>query len=95
MAEQDAESKARGVCVRVRVDLCSECVEGGSFWAALVAQMVKHLPTMQETWVKSLHGEDRLENGLATHPRILSGESHGQRRLVGYIQSMESRRPLG
>ena len=32
-----------------------------------MAQMVKSLPAMQETWVQSLGGEDLLEKGLATH----------------------------
>ena len=53
------------------MDLCSECIEVGSFWAFLVVQMVTNLPTMQETWVQSLHGEDPLENGLATHSSTL------------------------
>ena len=35
--------------------------------AFLVAQMVKNLPAMQETWVRSLGWEDPLENGMATH----------------------------
>ena len=33
--------------------------------ASLVAQMVKRLPTMQETWVRSLSWEDPLENEMA------------------------------
>ena len=33
------------------------------FWASLVAQMVKNLPVMQETWVSSLVQEDALEKG--------------------------------
>ena len=37
----------------------------------LVAQMVKHLPVMQETWVLSLGQEDLLEKGMATHSIIL------------------------
>ena len=32
-----------------------------------VAQIVKNLPTMQETWVRSLDQEDSLEKGMATH----------------------------
>ena len=34
--------------------------------ASLVAQTVKHLPAMQETWVRSLGQEDILEKGMAT-----------------------------
>ena len=36
-------------------------------WASLVAQLVKHLPAMQETWVQSLSQEDPLEKRKATH----------------------------
>ena len=34
-------------------------------WASLVAQLVKNLPAMQETWVRSLGWEDPLEKGKA------------------------------
>ena len=44
-------------------------------WASLVAQMIKNIPVMQETWVESLCWEDRLEKGTATHPSFLHGES--------------------
>ena len=43
-----------------------------SFWASVVTQMVKNLPTMQETWVRSLGQEDPLETGMATHSSILA-----------------------
>ena len=39
---------------------------------SLVAQVVKNLPTMQETWVRSLGWEDPLEKGMATHSSILA-----------------------
>ena len=39
--------------------------------AYLVAQMVKTLPAMQETWVRSLGQKDPLEKGMATHSSIL------------------------
>ena len=52
--------------------------------SAQVAEMVKNLCAMQETWVSSLGGEDALEKGMATHSSILPGEFHGQRRLAGY-----------
>ena len=39
--------------------------------ASLVAQTVKDLPAMQETWVQSLGQEDPLEKGMATHSIIL------------------------
>ena len=38
----------------------------------LVAQMVKNLPAMQETWVRSLGREDLLEMGMATHSSFLA-----------------------
>ena len=41
-------------------------------WASPVAQTVKNLPAMQETWVQSLGWEDALEEGLATHSSILT-----------------------
>ena len=41
-------------------------------WASLVVQMVKNLPAMQETWVRSLGGEDPLEKGMDTHSNILA-----------------------
>ena len=37
-----------------------------------MAQMVKNLPAMQETWVQSLGQEDALEKEMATHSRILA-----------------------
>ena len=40
--------------------------------ASLVAQMVKNSPAMQETWVESVGWEDPLEEGMATHFRILA-----------------------
>ena len=40
------------------------------FWTSLVAQTVKHLSTMRETWVRSLGGEDSLEKEMATHSSI-------------------------
>ena len=40
--------------------------------ASLVAQMVKNLPAMQQTWVRSLDWKDSLEEGMATHSRILA-----------------------
>ena len=54
-----------------------------------MVQLVKNLPDMQETQVRSLCWEDPLEKGMATHSSILAweipGKSHGQRSLEGYI----------
>ena len=52
-------------------------------WASLVAQLVKNLPAMQETWVRSLGQEDPLEKGMEPTPVFFLGEFHGQRSLVG------------
>ena len=41
-------------------------------WASLVAQLVKNLPAMWETWVQPLGWEDLLEKGKATHSSILA-----------------------
>ena len=38
----------------------------------LVAQMIKNLPEMQETWVQSLGWEEPLEKKMATHSSILA-----------------------
>jgi len=40
--------------------------------ASLVAQMVKNLPALQETWYQSLGWEDSLEKEMATHSSILA-----------------------
>ena len=50
--------------------------------------MVKKLPAMWETWVRSLDQEDPLEKGWQLTPVFLPGKFHGQRDL----QSMESQR---
>ena len=42
------------------------------FGASPVAQAVKNLPAMQETWVQSLSWEDPLEKGMATHSSTLA-----------------------
>ena len=39
-----------------------------------MAQKVKNLPAMQETWIRSLRWEGPLEEGMATHSSILPGE---------------------
>ena len=67
---------------RVHIDLKSNPLITGTFlpvlarwlWASLVAQNVKNLPAMQETWVGSLSQEDPLEKGMATHSSTLAWE---------------------
>ena len=41
-------------------------------WASLVAQLVKNLPAVQKTWIRSLGWEDPLEKGKATQSSILA-----------------------
>ena len=43
-----------------------------SHWASLVAQMVKCLPAIQKTWIRSLGQEDPLEKEMATHSSTLA-----------------------
>ena len=43
-----------------------------TIWASLVAQLVKSLPPVWETWVRSLGWEDPLEKGTATLSGILA-----------------------
>ena len=52
--------------------------------ASLVAQRVKNLPAMRETWVLFLDWEDPLEKGMTTYSNIRPAELHGQRSLAGY-----------
>ena len=60
-------------------------------WASLVAQMVKRLPAMQETWVWSLGWEGLLEKEMATHSSILAWRIPWME-LPGRLQSMGSQR---
>ena len=55
----------------------------------LVAQSVKNLPAMQETWVRSLGREDSLEKEMATHPSILAWRTPWTEEPGG-LQSMGS-----
>ena len=43
-----------------------------SYGASLVAQTIKNLSAMKETWVRSLGQEDPLQKGMATHSSILA-----------------------
>ena len=57
--------------------------------ASLVAQLVKNLPAMQETWVRSLCWEEPLEKEMATHSSILDWKIPWTEK-PGRLQSMES-----
>ena len=62
-----------------------------STWASLVAQMVKCLPTMWETRVRSLGREDPLEKEMATHSSTLTWKIPWTEEPGG-LQSMGSQR---
>ena len=53
-------------------------------WASLVAQLVKNLPAVQETWVQSLGLEDPLEKKRVTHSSILAWVNPWTEEPVGY-----------
>ena len=58
----------------------------------MVSRMVKNLPAMQETWVRSLGQEDPLEEGMATHSGILAWRIP-QTEESGGLQSMGVAKP--
>ena len=58
---------------------------------SLVAQRLKRLPTMRETWVRSLGWEDPLEKEMATHPSPLAWKIPWMEE-PGRLQSMGSQR---
>ena len=49
-----------------------------------MAQWVKNLPPMQETWVQVLGGEDPLEQSMALHSSILAWKIPWTESLAGY-----------
>ena len=59
-----------------------------------MTQLVKNLPTMRETPVQSLGQEDPVEKEMTTHPVVLPGEFHGQRRLVATVHEVTKSRTL-
>ena len=61
------------------------------FLASQVAQRLKHLPAMQETWVRSLGQEDPLEKEMATHSSVLAWRIPGMGQPGG-LPSMGSHR---
>ena len=60
-------------------------------WASLVAQSVKNLPAVQETWVRSLGQEGPLEKEMTTHSSILAWRIPWMEEPGG-LQSMRSQR---
>ena len=68
-----------------------EAISKGQFPLPLVAQKVKRLPAMWETWVRSLSQEDPLEKGKATHSGTLAWKIPWMEK-PGRLQSMGSQR---
>ena len=60
-------------------------------WTSLVAQTVKHLSTMWETWIRCLGQEDPLEKEMATHSSVLAWRIPGTEE-PGRLPSMGSHR---
>ena len=63
-----------------------DCIE---IWASLIAQSVKNLPVMQETWVQFLRWEDPLEKEMAAHSSTLAWKIPGMEK-PDRLQSMGS-----
>ena len=61
------------------------------FWASLVAQRLKPLPAMPETWIQSLGQEDPLEKEMATNSSIVAWRIPWPEELGG-LQSTGSKR---
>ena len=61
---------------------------GSKGWASLVAQRVKHLPAMRETWVWSLGQEDPLEKEMVTHSSTLAWK-------IPWMEQPERLQPMG
>ena len=88
--ENSSYSQALGTPTAVRIWDRMLVVEGScpNYVAFLVAQMVKNLLVMQETWVQSLDLEDQyLEEGMATHSSIFAWKIPWTE-LPGRLQSM-------
>ena len=56
-----------------------------------MAQLVKHVPAMQETWVRSLAWKDSLKKGMASHSSVLAWRIPWTEE-PGRLQSMESQK---
>ena len=74
-----------------RADPCDFPKCGRLHWASPVAQVVKNLPAVQETWIRSLGWEDPLEEEMATHSSIFAWRIPWTEEPGG-LQSMRSQR---
>ena len=71
--------------------ICSDILLQNFWGTSLVAQTVKRLPAMQETWVQSLGQEDPLEKEMGTHSSTLAWKIPWMDE-PGRLQSMGSQR---
>ena len=60
------------------------------FGASLVAQMVKNLPAMQESQVRSLGPEDPLEKEMATHSSVLAWRTPWTEAIVHWVTKSQT-----
>ena len=67
------------IATSLRSSTSAITVKYSSLWASLVAQTVKNLPAMQETWIQSLGCEEPLEEVMATHSSVLAWRIHMDR----------------
>ena len=77
--------------MRGDIFICSDILLQNFWGTSLVAQTVKRLPAMRETWVQSLGQEDPLEKKMATHSSTLPWKIPWMDK-PGRLQSMESQR---
>ena len=96
MTNLDSIVKNRDVTLLTKIHTVKAMVfhsfSSDSYGFSLVAQTIKHLPAMQETWVRSLSWEDPLEKDMATHSntlawKILWTEKPGGYSLRGHKES--------
>ena len=82
--------KSGSICDKGRVNSLKS-IKKSVLLISLVAQLVKNLPAVQETWVRSLDWEDPLEEDVATHSSILAWRIPWTEEPGG-LQSMGSQR---
>ena len=72
MKKETKVKKRDFVSCKMTGTVCEVCSDLVKPWASQMAQLVKNLPAIRETWVQSLGWEDPLEKGMATHSSILA-----------------------
>ena len=72
----------------------NDLIKFNNKWASLIAQLVKNLPAVLETWVRSLGWEDLLEKERLPTPAFWPGEFHGLYSPWGHKESDTTERPL-